>query len=180
LQFKGTNLSTSLYSLRKLDPVCNVGQFSCGHNTWDKDINDFLLEDALNEQVKGLNVTWLCLKGAEIVGYTSLVSSNLIIKEFKWKTIFNIGEITRTEVPCALIAQFGVASDFQRQGVGKFMLSFIRGAAIDSEFGIKLLTLHVHKGNTAGETFWESMGFQVFDPKSGSDYRFMVHDLFSG
>ena len=174
-------MSTSSYSIKKLDNSDDVGLFSCGNNEWDKDISEFLIEDALNQQIKGLNVTWLCQKGTEIVGYTSLVSSTLKIeKSSRWKAILNIGEIKRDYVPCGLIAQFGVASDFQRQGVGKFMLSFIRGAAIESEFGIKLLTLHVHKDNTAGRDFWESMGFQIFKPASGGKYRFMVHDLFSG
>jgi GNAT superfamily N-acetyltransferase len=109
------------------------------------------------------------------------VTSTLKIEETSvWKAILNIGEIKRDNIPCGLIAQFGVASNFQRQGVGKFMLSFIRGAAIDSDFGIKLLTLHVHKDNTAGRDFWKSIGFQIFKPASGDKFKFMVHDLFSG
>jgi len=174
-------LSTSSYSIKKLDIGDNVNSFSCGNNEWDRDIAEFLIEDALNQQTKGLNVTWLCLKEAEIAGYTSLVSSTLKIEESStWKAILNIGEIKRDYVPCGLIAQFGVANDFQGQGVGKFMLSFLRGAAIESKFGIKLLTLHVHKDNAVGRDFWESMGFQIFKPASGGKYRFMVHDLFSG
>jgi hypothetical protein len=67
----------SSYSIKKLDTGDNVGLFACGNSEWDKDIADFLIEDALDQQTKGLNVTWLCLKGSEIVGYTSLVSSDL-------------------------------------------------------------------------------------------------------
>ena len=167
--------------IKKLETNDNIDSFSCGNSEWHKDINEFLIDDALNQQTKGLNVTWLCLKGIQLVGYTSLVSSTLKIEESStWKTTLNIGETKRSYVPCGLIAQFGVAAGFQRQGIGTFMLSFIRGAAISSGFGIKLLTLHVHKGNEAGREFWESMGFVIFQPTSGDKYRFMVHDLFSG
>ncbi len=173
-------MSNLLYSLKKLGMTDNIGTFSCGNDEWHKDINAFLIDDALDQQTKGLNVTWLCLKEDKIVGYASLVSSTLKIEEPIWKSVLRIGEIKRNDVPCGLIAQFGVARDYQRQGVGKFMLSFIRGAAIDSEFGIKLITLHVHKDNLEGRRFWELMGFQIFKPASGTTYKFMVHDLFGG
>jgi GNAT superfamily N-acetyltransferase len=173
-------MASQSYSLRQLNGKDDVGSFTCGINEWDTDVADFLKEDAYTQQKMGLNVTWLCLKDSELVGYTSLVASTLRIdKTSPWKTILNIGQIKREYVPCGLIAQFGVARDFQGQGVGSFMLSFIRGAALESEFGIKLLTLHVHDGNIAGRNFWESTGFQVFEPASGNKYKFMVHDLFS-
>jgi len=174
-------LVTSLYTIKKLDIKDNLRSFSCGNNEWDKDIDDFLIDDALKQQNKGLNITWLCVRGTQIVGYTSLVSSTLTLEESSiWNKTFNIGETKRNDVPCGLIAQFGVSSSFQRQGIGRLMLSFIRGAAISSGFGIKLLTLHVHHGNEAGREFWKSMGFAIFPPKSGDKYRFMVHDLFGG
>ncbi len=171
-------MATPTYSLRRLCENDNVHSFCCGTNEWDINVADFLIEDACTQQEQGLNVTWLCLKNNELVGYTSLVSSILKIEEnSRWKAILNIGQIKRDYVPCGLIAQFGVASDFQRQGAGRFMMSFIRGAALDSEFGIKLLTLHVHSNNILGQKFWESMGFQIFKPASGSKYKFLVHDL---
>ncbi|MHB8105206.1 MAG: GNAT family N-acetyltransferase [Dehalococcoidales bacterium] len=174
-------MNTLSYTIKKLGTNDSVRSFSCGRSEWDKDINDFLIDDALNQQNQGFNVTWLCLKGTQIVGYTSLVSSTLKIEESsRWKEAFNIGEIKRDHIPCGLIAQFGIATDFQRQGIGNYLLSFIRGAAIASGFGIKLLTLHVHRGNEVGRLFWESMGFVIFKPASGDKYQFMIHDLFSG
>lgn len=171
------------FEIKKLDIVDNINSFSCGDNEWDVDIHDFLLDDALTQQKQGLNATWICLRDNQIVGYTTLVSSTLSLEyEEKplLKKLFNIGEIKRDNIPCGLIAQFGVNRAYQRQGIGSSMLSFIRGAAIDSKFGIKLLTLHVHSNNSAGKIFWESKGFQIFKPASGSTYKFMVYDLFSG
>lgn len=157
--------------MKKLDEHTNVRYFSCGDNEWDRDIADFLIEDALIQQNDGLNGTYLCLNQDQIVGYTSLVASDLRIEESVRKNIFNV-EIRRDHFPCCLIAQFGVAREFKRKGVGSYMVSFIRGAAITSEMGVKLLTLHVHKDNIDGRGFWTSMGFQLFKPASGGEYRF--------
>ena len=167
--------------MKKLESGDDINAFHCGDSDWEKEIVAFLVEDALNQQKKGLSATWLCVQGIEIAGYTSLVASTLKIEHSsKWKALLNIGEIKRDLIPSGLIAQFGVAERYKRQGIGKWMVSFIRGAALKSEFGIKLLTLHVNNNNIAGKYFWDSMGFTKFEPESGSKYSYMIHDLYNG
>lgn len=153
--------------------------FGCGSNAWDIDVSDFLKEDALTQQKMGLNTTWLCRVNEELVGYTSLVASALTLTNSPdWMVRLGLGQIHRRNVPCILVAQFGVTSSAQRQGIGSFMLSWVRGAAFESSFGIKLLTLHVDRRNDAGRSFWESQKFVNFPPAGSNKQLFMVFDLY--
>jgi GNAT superfamily N-acetyltransferase len=172
-------VNSSLYSLKRLSEDDDIHLFTCGNNEWDKDVADFLKEDAYTQQQMGLNVTLLCQKDNEIVGYMSLVSSALQLDESPgWIGKLGLIKIQRRVVPCILIAQFGVDSRYQRQGIGKFMLSWVRGAALQSYFGVKLLTIHVDRRNTVGRIFWESQGFVNFPPSGGNTHLFMVYDLY--
>ena len=168
---------TSRFTMTKLAATDDLSAFSCGSLEWEKDVSDFLKEDALEQQEMGLNVTWLCHSGELLVGFTSLVASSVQLKEFSWKNRFGLGQVKRSDVPCILIAQFGVNEGSQGQGIGKFMLSWVRGAAIDSSIGVKLLTLHVENKNKSGRQFWVSQGFINFPPEGGSKQSFMVYDL---
>lgn len=164
--------------LKRLTEQDDVQSFDCGSSEWETNVSDFLKEDALNDQKLGLNVTWLCLENDKLVGYTSLVASTLTLKESPdWMVRFGLSQIKRRDVPCVLVAQFGVSSSVQRQGIGSFMLSSIRGAAIEAVFGVKLLTLHVDRKNIVGRIFWESQKFINFPPSGGKKQLFMVYDL---
>ena len=165
--------------LKRLTEDDDLQSFDCGFNEWDINVSDFLKEDALDQQKLGLNVTWLCQENGKLVGYTSLVASTLTLEESPdWMVRFGLSQIQRTNVPCILVAQFGVTSSAQRQGIGSFMLSSIRGAAIESNFGVKLLTLHVDRRNIAGRGFWDSQEFINFPPAGTNRHLFMVYDLY--
>lgn len=166
-------------TMTKLSATDDLSDFSCGSLEWEKDVSDFLKEDALSQQEMGLNVTWLCHSDARLVGFTSLVASNVQLKkEPAWKERFGLGQIGRTDVPCILVAQFGVDVGSQGQGIGKFMLSWVRGAAIVSSVGVKLLTLHVDNKNKPAREFWQFQGFVNFPPAGSDKQSFMVYDLY--
>lgn len=154
----------------------DVSGFHCGDEDWQTDIVDFLKEDALIQQNQGLNVTWLCRFNDEIVGYTSLVASRIELKQlFDWTVFLGLGEVKLKYVPCMLIGRFGVRDVVKRKGVGKYMLSFVRGAALSASLGLRLLTVDVDKHNDEGLRFWTSQGFIVIREGSGS--RFLVYNL---
>jgi len=174
---------TSEYSLKRLSEEDDIASFHCGDEAWQVEVSDFLIEDALAQQGMGLNVTWLFYKDEELVGYTSLVSSDLKLEKDKgstpkWKSILGLSEIKRENVPCGLVAQFGVTTKYQKQGRGNYMLSWIRGAAFQLHFGIKLLTLHVDRRNKLGRHFWESQGFINFPLGGSGKQLFMVFNLY--
>lgn len=164
------------HKMTRLSPQDDVSLFDCGTDKWDTDVAEFLRDDALRQQQMGLNVTWLCRLDGKLVGYVSLVASRVELKTLlDWITYLRLSEVPLKYVPCMLIGRFAVDSSAQRQGVGKFMLSFARGAALKSNLGMRLATLNVDKLNDKGFQFWISQGF--ITAQEGSDSRFMVYDL---
>lgn len=164
------------YKMTKLTPQDDVSLFACGIDKWDTDVAEFLRDDALRQQQMGLNVTWLCRLDERLVGYTSLVASTVELKNLlDWIVHLRLGEVPLKYVPCMKIGRFAVDSSIQRHGVGKYMMSFARGAALKSSLGMRLATLDVDKRNDRGFQFWESQGF--IKVHEGSDSRFMVYDL---
>lgn len=164
------------HKMTRLSPKDDVNLFDCGTDEWDTDVAEFLKDDALRQQQMGLNVTWLCRLDGKLVGYASLVASRVELKSlFDWIAHLRLGEVPLKQVPCMMIGRFAVASSAQRQGIGKFMLSFARGAALKSGLGMRLATVDVDKRNDRGFQFWVSQGF--IKVSEGTNSRFMVYDL---
>ena len=163
---------------KKLTEEDYVSDFACGPEPWQKDVSDFLVEDALTQQGLGLNVTWLCSSGTDFKGYVSLSAGSIRIEHgSKWRSLLRLDPIPYKEVPCILIGRLAVHENAQRQGIGKFMLSWVRGLASSQDIGAKLLVLQVENRNKTARVFWKSQGFTNFEPQSGSKNTFMVYDL---
>lgn len=173
----------SKITYKKLSKDDDVHSFDCGSNEWEIEVSDFLIEDALNQQAMGLNVTWLFYRDDELVAYTSLISSDLTLEDTSestptWKSLLGLSEIEREDVPCILVGQCGVSKKFHRQRIGRYVISWICGSAFKSYYGVKLLTLHVDRKNKKGREFWKSQGFVNFPPSGGGKQLFMVFDLY--
>lgn len=173
-------MSDSPLDYKQLTEHDAVHSFDCGSNEWDIEVSDFLKEDALSDQTRGLNTTWLFQKDGALVGYTSLVASTLKLKDFPdWVIKLGLFKTDRTDVPCVLIAQFGVCSSAQNEGNGTFILSWVRGSVLKSGFGVKLLTLHVDVRNDKGRRFWTKQKFINYPPGGGTKKQFLVFDLYA-
>ena len=71
------------YYFDTLNENHDLNDFDCG----DNDLNDFLKNDALPQQYEKLNVTKLVMCNREIIGYTSLLTDTLILKNIKDKSL---------------------------------------------------------------------------------------------
>ncbi len=67
------------YSIVKLTENHDLEGFSCGLD----DMDDFLKNDALIQQTENLNVTYLSMYGGEIIGFFSLLSDIIKLKDIK-------------------------------------------------------------------------------------------------
>lgn len=67
------------YYFETLNEKHNLSDFDCG----DDDLNDFLKNDALAQQNENLNVTKLVMCEGKIIGYASLLTDILLLKNIK-------------------------------------------------------------------------------------------------
>ena len=71
---------TPKYSFKRLsEEEDDIPSFHCGDEPWQLEVSNFLKEDALDEQLKGCNITWLCYSKTidELQGYVSLIASTI-------------------------------------------------------------------------------------------------------
>lgn len=67
------------YHFENLTEDHDLSEFDCG----DDDLNDFLKNDALKQQKSRLNVTKLILYDRKIIGYVSLLTDTLVLKNIQ-------------------------------------------------------------------------------------------------
>jgi len=174
-------VNTLPYSFKQLSEEDDVQSFHCGLQPWQTEVSDFLKDDALTQQLQGLNVTWLCYSGVcELRGYFSLTASSIQLPEGdELRVDSDLEQIGRNYFPCVLIAQFGVQSDAQGQGVGTNMLNWVGGLVVELDIGARFLTVHIERDNNRGLNFWGKKEFKRYNRRSEGDLIYMAYDLYS-
>ena len=149
-----------------------ISGFSCESNTdglssnarrkvkkHDKEIENFLKREALNEQNQLLNTTHLLINDRnELVGFVSLCNDSLYLAEDsrnKFKTIY-------ASVPAIKIARLGINSKYQGQGYGEQLLkySLYKSIKMCDISGVSFITLDCYKHR---ESYYEKFGFSKTD-----------------
>ena len=72
----------------------------------------------------------------------------------------SVAEIGRDLIPSVLLARFGVHKDHHRAGYGRKMFDWVLAEVIQSNFGARLLILHVDRDNKGAREFWKAVGFR--------------------
>lgn len=105
----------------------DLSDFDCG----DKDLNDFLKNDALAQQNARLNVTKLIMCDGNIIGFTSLLTDAFILKNLKNEKIklkikdkLNLNSNKKT-VPAVKIGRLAIDKRYSGKGLGTHILGSI-------------------------------------------------------
>ena len=121
-----------------------------------KEMEDFLKEEAFEEQEKGLNTTHLFIdrEMGKIAAYVSLCNDSIGL-ELKERDDMGL---TYTTVPALKIARLAVANEYQGKGMGKSLIQFsaYMGRKIKELSGLAFLTLDCYEHRVS---FYESVGF---------------------
>ena len=121
-----------------------------------KEMENFLKEEALEEQKKGLNTTHLFIdtETDQIVGYLSLCNDSIGL-ELEERTQKGYAYAT---VPAIKVARLAVATKFQRMGLGKMCIDFCAyiSQKLRSMSGVAFITLDCYEHRVS---YYESMGF---------------------
>lgn len=125
------------YHYEKLTVNHDLNDFSCGND----DLDEFLKKDALPQQEKNLNVTYLAMRRKEILGFISISADNIRCRDIskKVKSIY-------PNYPAVKIGRFGVSEKYKGQGLGSDMLQTIQKLILkmSKELGISYITLDAY------------------------------------
>lgn len=98
--------------------------FLSGFKSYEQELVDFLIEDALNNQNNQISVTYLWfLNSGELVGYLTLLNDRINL-EGDLKDIFRKKGIEYHSLPALKVGRLCVDDRFLRRGLGTLMLAF--------------------------------------------------------
>lgn len=162
--------------IRRLKPNDDVAEWRCGEEPWAEEVAEFLRDDAINQEALGLNVTLVFVDRGQIAGFVALLGGTL--RKEDEPALADALDVGYSEFPCLKIGQFGVHADCHRVGLGAYMMEWLRIEARAMNVGFRFLSLHVRNDNGGARRFWTREGFWPIQSLSGSNYQFMVYDLY--
>jgi len=121
-----------------------LNSFTCGTSA---DLDDFIQNDAIYEQGRRLNRTFLFFYKKTLIGYVSLTSdltnkvrfykADLVQKKDSDSPVY-------TSFPCVLIGRLAVKDGYHRKGIGEFIVTRAIGIVLEnvSKFiGVRFVTV---------------------------------------
>jgi predicted GNAT family N-acyltransferase len=157
------------YEQLKLRHRGQLKSFECT----DKDLNDFLFNDAIDyyDQLMGVTYVWVDKTKDTIVAYYTLVNDKITRDEDE-RSSWN-----RLSRPSMKIGRLAVNSQYERQGVGQYILNYLKLRLISDKrvSGCRFITVDAYR---AALPFYERCGFAFLSHKDESDpTRLMFFDL---
>lgn len=115
------------YYFENLNEKHDLSDFDCG----DKDLNDFLKNDALAQQNARLNVTKLIMCDGNIIGFTSILTDGIMIKKIRNEKVkleikekLNINS-NKKSISAVKIGRLAIDKKYARKGLGSHILNNI-------------------------------------------------------
>jgi len=140
--------------------------------SYEKDLIDFLVDDALDNQEKRISTTHLWfLKGTNyLIGYISLLNDSLNLTS-PLKNEFGNKGINYKSLPALKIGRLCVDDRFLKKGVGKLMIQFTISIIreINKKSGCRFITLDAKRnGDRAKDSihFYKKMGFEILKDRA--------------
>ncbi|WP_410509337.1 GNAT family N-acetyltransferase [Methanosarcina hadiensis] len=106
-------LDSELHTI-PLNKTHNLSSFSC----LSRELNEFLKNDALNDQNNLISRTSLCFWNSELVGFYTLIADTIEAKA----VIDGLEHYEYRKYPGVKIARLAVDSRFERRGIGTYLL----------------------------------------------------------
>jgi len=96
----------------------------------DKELNDFLKNDALREQDMLLSKTHLCFYRDQVAGFITLAADSIRIDRDKLDTSQVIDSCDYPTYPSILIARLAIDNRLHGRGIGSYLLALAIGFAL--------------------------------------------------
>lgn len=143
-----------------LDKNIDVSSFNCRED----ELNSFLWESAEEYRQALLGTTHLLVYGKKVIGYFTLSMDSLKIKRIP--DVDRIGFESIEYYPAIKIGQLAVDEDFERKGVGPYMLKIICGIAMNLINYVGCRFVAVNAIPTA-QSWYEKHGFKPITDQGG-------------
>ena len=135
-------------------------------NSYEKELVNFLIEDALNNQNQKLSVTFLWFYEKNLAGYVTLLNDKINL-EGNLKEFFREKDIHYKSLPALKIGRLCVHDDFRKRGIGRLMVLFAIKQAneiSENKSGCRFITLDA-KRNEKRELdsihFYKKLGLKL-------------------
>lgn len=134
--------------------------------SYEKELKDFLVEDAIDNQKLGLSRTYLFFHKNELAGYISILTDALRLEENLIK-IFKEKNIQYKTLPALKIGRLAVDDNHQRKGIGTFMLMFaytIAKEISETKCGCRFLILDAKRNKDKSKDsmhFYKKFNFKI-------------------
>lgn len=155
------------FKVKKLKENHKLDEFK----SYEKDLERFLIEDALDNQRENISLTFLFFKNQKLVSYISLLNDRIDLNK-KLQKRFKKKNIHYKTLPALKIGRMCVHDRFLQQGLGKKMILFAIQKAYEislQKAGCRFLIVDA-KDNAMG--FYKKLDFKFLDEKQ-SDLMFL-------
>jgi GNAT superfamily N-acetyltransferase len=160
----------------------NIKPFDCGNT----DLNGFLFDDAKNYLSELMAVTYLIEYKEQTVAYFCLLNDKVVfdISDGKEKSLWNRfnrrnripNPKRRQNYPAVKIGRLAVNEEFSGQGIGRFILDFIKNLILEkNDIGCRFITVDAYD---SAFIFYKKNGFVFLsDDDDKEKTRLMYFDL---
>lgn len=147
---------------------------SCFEST-SLELNEFLKEDALKNQMELISKTYFCYHSDKLIGYITFATDILKAEEMRKEE--HIEGVPYKEYPAIKIARLAVDKEYEGRGVGTFLLKVAVGKAYDisERVGCRFITVD-SKQESIG-FYQKSGGFKLVKGCEKKTYPTMYLDI---
>lgn len=138
----------------------------------EKELEKFLVEDALQNEKQGISVTylWFLKRSGDLAGYVTLLSDSINLNA-DLKRFFREKDIHYKSLPALKIGRMAVSESLVRRGIGSMMIRFsisIAHEIYQNYAGCRFLVLDAKRGRDPKFDpihFYKKMGFRVLSER---------------
>ena len=146
-----------------ISPLCNISNFK----SYEQELVDFLIEDALDNQEKKISTTylWFYKPKNELVGYITVLADAINLQG-ELKEYFRQAGIFYRSLPALKIGRLCVSDEYLGRRIGTLMIEFaiILAEKIGKDIGLRFITTDAKRNHNSGKDsihFYKKFGFEI-------------------
>ena len=152
--------------------------FLNGFNSYEKELESFLKEDALEQQERNISVTylWFLRENNELVAYITLSPDCIKLKNINEELSkkFRDKGINYKSLPALKIGRLCVCDNYLRKGVGTLLIQFTIKKAFEmsQSVGCRFIYLDAKRNKDKSKDvihFYQKFGFEIYKDRNNKE-----------